>query len=258
VKVLLLKLVCVILLAVIVGSAFSPAISHAEGTPAATEQANGQKVKIKEPDGLEIVGLYYPAASGKGPAVLLLHDAVATKTQWAPYVASFTEVGYNVLVVDQRGRGETGPGVPTGNPAQQQLGDIPAMLSWLRDQPTVDAESVAIIGARLGANFAIRACATDDKCHVAVALTPSTDFFGIKTADAMNSMPKDKAIFLVAGEYGEQGGQSLKTLGAKASTEINLMTRVYGGATDYGVQMLAHDPTLMPMLLLWLQAYNHG
>jgi dienelactone hydrolase len=239
---------------VILSSAFANTTSRAEGT--ATPEP-GQKVKIKASDDLEIVGLFYPAAS-KAPAVLLLHDGVATKEQWLPFVPAFTEAGYNVLIVDQRAAGETGMGSTVGNAAELKDKDVPAMVAWLRQQPSVDPDAVALIGARLGANFAIRACAADEQCHAVVALTPSTDFFGIKTVDAVKSIKKGKALFLVGSQFGEKSVQSIKELESAAADEVNIMSRRYGMGFKYGVDMLEDDPSLMPMILLWLKTYNHS
>src|SRR5258708_13328044 len=96
--------------------------------------------------------------------------------------------------------GETGLGTPakSGGPELHDQ-DVLAMAAWLRQQPSVDGNPVALIGTRLGANYAIRACAIDDQCHTVIALTPSTDFFGVKTIDAIKSMPKNKSLFIIPG-----------------------------------------------------------
>ena len=248
-------LICVVLLAVCASSIFTRTTSYAEGTPDAT-QVTGQEVKIKAADDLDIVGLFYPVTSGTAPAILLLHDGVSTKAQWLRYIPSFTQTGYNVLVIDQRGKGETKLGSATGNLYDLQDKDVPVVMTWLRQQPTVDSAAVAIIGARLGANFALRTCAADALCHTVIALTPSTDFFGIKTEDSMKAMTKDKNVFLVATQYGEAGAVSMKALEAAAPPNINLMTRLYGGGISLGPGMFDSDPNLMPMVLLWLKTYN--
>jgi dienelactone hydrolase len=250
-------LVCVALFGVSATSAFPNAASRAQGTPPATQAAQeGQKVTIKAEDGTDIVGLFYPAAA-KGPAVLLLHDAVSTKKQWLPYVPAFTSEGYNVLVVDLRGFGETKSG-KAGPKSDLPDKDIVTEMTWLRQQASVDADAVAVMGARYGANFAIRGCALDELCHAVVALTPSTDFFGITTEDAIKSMTKDKAVFLIASQFGENGGKTLKALEADISSQVNLMTRMYGLGFGFGSSMFDDDPTLMPMVLLWLKSYNHS
>lgn len=253
------KLCCIILLVVATTSVLTSIPTKAEGTPAATQDVPGQKVKIKASDGLDLVGLFYPVVGGKAPAVLLLHDGVSTKEQWLPYVPSFTRAGYNVLVVDQRGMGETGLGTPakSGGPELHDQ-DVLAMAAWLRQQSTVDGNPVALIGTRLGANYAIRACAIDDQCHTVIALTPSTDFFGVKTVESIKAMTKDKSLFMIAGQIGESGAISMKQLYAAASNNINIMTRIYGLDFKFGTDLFDEDPNLMPMVLLWLNTYNHS
>src|SRR5258708_35102930 len=129
------KLCCVLLLGIIASSLLIGGPIRAEGTPAATQAVTGQKVKIKAPDGLDLVGLYYPVTVSKAPAVLLLHDGVSTKEQWLPYVAAFTQAGYNVVVVEQRGPGETRLGTPAASTprsgAVHHKPDLP-MAPWSR------------------------------------------------------------------------------------------------------------------------------
>src|SRR5258708_24482930 len=170
---------CIRLLVVAATSVLTSIPARAEGTPAATQDVPSQKVKIKASDGLDLVGLFYPVVGGKAPAVLLLHDGVSTKEQWLPYIPSFTRAGYNVLVVDQRGMGETGLGTPakSGGPELHDQ-DALAMAAWLRQQSTVDGNPVALIGTRLGANYAIRPFPIDGQFHTVIPLTPSTHFFG--------------------------------------------------------------------------------
>jgi pimeloyl-ACP methyl ester carboxylesterase len=258
-KLLFVKFCLVVALLMMASSALPQTSSRAaEGTPVATAQAaEGQKVKIAASDGIQIAGVFYPMSS-KAPAVVLLHDGVSTKTQWQPYVATFAQAGYNVLIYDQRGSGDTPRSQTPGDLGTTGEKDVLTVVAWLRQQSSVDPDAVALIGARLGANFAIRACALDDQCHTVVALTPSTDFFGVKTEDAFKSMKKDKNVFLVATEFGESGSKSLKALTADSANEINLMVRQYGLGFESGPAMIDKDPNLMPMILLWLKSYNHS
>src|SRR5260221_14682804 len=106
------KVCCIILLVVAATSVLTSIPTRAEGTPAATQDVPSQKVKIKASDGLDLVGFWLPVAGGKAPAMLLLHDGFSTKEQWLPNVPSGSRAGERVMVVEQRGMGETGVGTP--------------------------------------------------------------------------------------------------------------------------------------------------
>ncbi len=225
-------------------------------TAVATESGTGtpgpaQPVRIKASDGLTIVGLFYPSAlSGQAaPAALLLHGVNGSKAQWQPLIPALLAEGYNVLAVDLRGFGETGGEINW----KRTETDVATLLAWLRDQSGVNGDEIAIFGASIGANLAIRGCAADAKCRVAVALSPGLEYFGLTTGDAIRKMSK-KAPLLVASQIDSASAQGVKTLAEIASG--NVMIRVYDGG-KHGVQLFDYDD-LIPMMVQWLRSYNRA
>jgi pimeloyl-ACP methyl ester carboxylesterase len=165
-------------------------------TVVATEPGTGtpgpaQPVRIKAEDGLPISGLFYPSTlrGQASPAALLLHQINGTKAQWQPLIPALLAEGYSVLAVDLRGFGETGGQINW----KRAEADVATLLVWLRDQSGVDGDEIAIIGASIGANLALRGCASDTGCRVAVALSPGLDYFGLTTGDAIRNEQKSAA-----------------------------------------------------------------
>lgn len=62
---------------------------------------------LKSEDGLALKGFYYPAAKESHGYVLAVHGYTVDHRDIAPAIRPFVEKGYNVLAIDQRGRGES-------------------------------------------------------------------------------------------------------------------------------------------------------
>jgi pimeloyl-ACP methyl ester carboxylesterase len=218
-------------------------------SPATEAGTTVQPVKIKASDGLLIAALYYPSIlSGRqSPAALLLHQVNGSKAQWAPLIPELVAEGYSVLAVDLRGFGET-RGEINWKRAET---DVATTLAWLRGIPAINGDEIAIIGASIGSNLALRGCANDARCRVAVALSPGVEYFGITTDDAIQKMRK-KAVLLVAGQIDTASATGVKKLGALASGDV--MVRLYNSG-KHGIELFEYDD-LIPTILRWLRTYN--
>src|SRR5262249_36546038 len=123
----------------------------ADAAPPYPTSQPAQDVAIKMADGLVIRGTFYPASGSEpAPAVLLLHQYNGNRRQWDAFTNALIAKGYNVLAVDQRGFGETG-GKLDWIRAEQDGGTL---MTWLREEPTVDLDKVAVVGASIGSNLA--------------------------------------------------------------------------------------------------------
>jgi dienelactone hydrolase len=241
---------------VVIGSLSSRPVQVTAATAVATQPGTGtpgpaQSVKIKASDGLTIIGLFYPSASSgpAAPSALLLHQINGSKAQWQPLIPALLAEGYSVLAVDLRGFGETGGEINW----KRAEADVATLLAWLRDQSGVNGDEIAIIGASMGANLALRGCAADTRCRVAVALSPGLDYFGLTTGDAIRKMSK-KAPLLVASQIDTASAQGVTKLAEIAPG--NVMIRVYDGG-KHGVQLFDYDD-LIPMIVQWLRSYNRA
>jgi dienelactone hydrolase len=110
--------------------------------------------------------LYLPKISGEIPGVLFLPGGGITKEN-EPAAPAIANLGYAVLVIDQRGLGETGGFYPnydqdrllfieTGE-SIQHLGVYDAIrgLDTLRQIKTVDQDNLFVAGSSMGGRYAI-------------------------------------------------------------------------------------------------------
>src|SRR5258708_7251859 len=218
----------------------------ANAAPPAVPSAPPQDVQIRMADGLVITGTFYPSsASGPASAVLLLHQYNGNRRQWDAFTSALSEKGYNVLAVDQRGFGKTG-GSMDWTLAQH---DGSSLMNWLRQQPTVDPDKVAVAGASIGSNVALRVCAADPKCHAAIALSPALDYVGVTTKDAITSM-HNKAVFLAASERDTNpAADGVKALTAAAPVDLTVLTKIYRIHQLHATHILLY-PALIPTILV--------
>src|SRR6185369_9428606 len=115
------------------------------------------------------------------------------------FVPELTKAGYSVLNVDLRGHGATGG--KTNWP--MAVTDVQTWLDWVRTQPNIRANSVSIIGASVGSNLALIGCANDKDCVTAIALSPGSDYFGLRPNDFIADGLKDRSALLVVSRKDE-------------------------------------------------------
>jgi pimeloyl-ACP methyl ester carboxylesterase len=127
-----------------------------------------QTIQLPAADELILVGSYYAVPDNQAPTVLLLHEPNASRDNWAAFVEPLWAAGYNMLLVDLRGHGETGG----ESDWEAAVSDVQTWLDWLREQPEVQTTGMAIIGADLGGNLAVIGCENDSECLTAIALSP--------------------------------------------------------------------------------------
>jgi dienelactone hydrolase len=122
-------------------------------------------------------GWYYrPQGDTAGPCIVMAHGFGGTRDAGLePYAEVFAEAGYGVLVFDYRHFGAS-----DGEPRQllsvsRQLADWAAAIAWVRAQPEVDAEKVALWGSSFSGGHVIVAAARDGRIAAVSAQGPMMD-----------------------------------------------------------------------------------
>lgn len=202
---------------------------------------------ISADDGLVLRATYYSAPIRPAPGVLLLHQRGADRTSWEALALKLQAAGYAVLAVDQRGHGETG-GAEDWALAQ---GDASAALEMLASLPGIAPGQVIVIGASLGANVGLNACATLPGCAAAVLLSPGLDYRGVTTAEAMARLGT-RPVLIVAGENDGNNPADSLTLGNLAAGDHEVLVFAQGG---HGTALLDAAPDLADRIVTWLVAH---
>ena len=120
----------------------NPDMAHcaSQGVTAGTE--------VVTTDGIPIAGWYIPAADGVGPTgttVVIVHGWDANKSEALKYAVPL-HAAFNVVVIDLRGGGRSGPADSTFG-LREQL-DVEAVIDWL--QRTKHPAHIAVMGNSMG------------------------------------------------------------------------------------------------------------
>ena len=119
-----------------------------------------QEVQIPTSDGEILQGWFIPSTSvpAKG-TVLYLHGNSVNMTNYLYYIAFLVEEGYQLLMFNYRGFGES-----TGEPTPEGINlDAQAALDFLRNMEEVDPLKLIIYGQSLGGAVAISLVGSKDK-----------------------------------------------------------------------------------------------
>jgi pimeloyl-ACP methyl ester carboxylesterase len=221
-----------------------PGVSDATAAAGPNQGAVPTGVEMPAADGLVLRGLFYPGPE-KAAGVLLLHMLGGNKEDWGSLAAALQAAGLAVLAMDMRGHGASG-GEPDWTAAQD---DVRAMLDFLRAQPNVDPERVALVGASIGANLALTGCADHEACRTVVLLSPGLDYHGVTTEDEMPRLG-ERPVLLVASEDDSYSAQTARTLDGLAQGEHEL--EMYESA-GHGTAMFNVEPGLHDLIVDWLR-----
>ena len=205
-----------------------------------------ERVVIAGADGLEIVGDFQSEGNEPQPGVLLLHMLNNRRQSWEPLVPELLAAGYAVLAIDMRGHGETG-GAQDWTLAEQ---DLQLVFDWLQARPEVDAAKVAIVGASIGANMAIRTAANDTEAAGVIMLSGGLDYRGVTTEDALQNYG-NHPVLIVAAEGDGYAKDSAETLHTQQSNLGNTELIIYDGGA-HGTSLFAAQPDIISTIISWL------
>lgn len=219
-----------------------------------------REVELTAKDGFVLVGTFYLREREEEqnvPGVLLLHQMRGKRQDYRDLSMELVARGYAVLAMDLRGHGESirGKDGKQHHHRDFEVSEFPAMvgdaetaLNYLSEQPGVDSDRIAIVGASIGANAALNAAAKDPAVKSLVLLSPGIEYHQIRTEPAMEKYTG--AVFLAASEEDKYSAQTVNRLKELAKGKCQLQT--YSGA-GHGTNMFR--PTkgdLEERILTWI------
>ena len=116
--------------------------------------SNAMQVKVKSFDGIKLAGLNIRNHEG-APYIIMMHGMWRTKVALFPRAYQFDQLGYNVLLVDQRGTGDSDAANCTYGLKESQ-----DLLVWINYLITKDPEAkICLYGISMGASAVMMAAA---------------------------------------------------------------------------------------------------
>lgn len=217
------------------GVAPTPALTP---VPGSSEPGAPMRVSFSTDDdaAVQIVGDLYVPEKTPAPAVLALHQWGASRATYEDFAKAMRDAGFVVLAVDGRGFGESTQGADGKvEPGWDTQGDIAAAIDYLKDQPSVDAQRIGIVGASYGASNALIFAAGDPQDVRSVALLS----VGINYHDTLPTEPAlkkygERPLLMVAAKDDAESAGATEKL-AKNS---KYLTQIYQ-AGGHGTALLA-------------------
>ena len=173
------KLVCLIAFGLLLSCGDDPAPTD---TTESAEFVDIQPVLFATSDGFQITGSWFTssASAAQRPALILLHMFNENHLQWLPFVPDLVTSGYHVLAFDIRGHGQStfqsGQYFPISTFDVEDLDQMPldvgGAITWLKSNPRVDSDRIAVIGADIGANIAYVSSGLFSEVKTAVSISP--------------------------------------------------------------------------------------
>jgi len=166
-----------------------PSILHA--APGGLE---GEPVKLRTEDKIDLSGVYYAAKTDRAPAVLLVHDAGADHTQLADVAAILHKEGFGVLSIDLRGHGQSKseavdwtklPESERESLWQLAPRDVDAAAKWLLSRDEILSTNLSLVGYRAGCALVARHAERDENVISLTLLQPKPQDFGFDIQETL-------------------------------------------------------------------------
>jgi len=229
-------------------------------------------VRLTTTDDVGIIGTYYPSTRDNAPAVLLLHGLNRDRSDWNEFALLLQKNGIAALAIDFRGHGESTRKLTTAGPVelklqdftqhdlQKMLLDVEAAVDWLQEQSEIDKKRIAIIGASLGANIAVRYAALNPDVAAVALLSPGLNYRGIRADDAIGQIPKMPVAIFVSHEdaYAFESSKRLTEIRRESGvTNTNKELMVCTGSL-HGAALLQGVKNFPQTLLDWCRGVLFG
>ena len=218
-------------------------------------EAAGTRVSFPSGDGVVIAGELYEAASRPSaprarrtrPAVLLVHMLSRSHADWSGLPERIRDAGITALAIDLRGHGQS-----SGSPQdlQAMVGDVRAAALWLSTRPNVRGDQIAIVGASLGASLALLAVVNVPQVRAIALLSPSLDYRGLRTDNALIKRLGARSIWLAASDQDPLALRSLRDIAAEPSGPRE---QHVSSVLAHGTALLDKDGDLARSLVDWLR-----
>lgn len=216
-----------------------------------------ETIKIKTQDEVEIIGDYYETQGDKG--VLLLHMMPADRKSWVFFAEKLQAKDFKVLAIDLRGHGES-QGGPDGykkfSDAEHRASilDVEAGAEFLKStlrQSSGQEGKLHLVGASIGANFALKYLSDHSEVKSAILLSPGLDYRGVKILGLISALKNDQAVFAVASEDDKYSFDSVKNLFEGVPFSDSRMMKIFKDA-GHGTTIFEKEPEFMEEVTDWI------
>lgn len=206
----------------------------------ASKFSNPEIIRVKSFDGLEISAMVYrpPTARKKSPVIINIHGG--PESQSRPVYQGrdnfyLNELGIAIVKPNVRGSdgyGKTYLTLDNGFKREDSVRDIGAIIQWIKTQPDLDGERIAVAGGSYGGYMVLASL-----MHFGGDLRCGVDVVGISNFNTFLKNTQDYRRDLRRVEYGDERDPAMREFLEKISptTNVKRITKplfVVQGAND--------------------------
>ncbi|MFQ6029074.1 MAG: alpha/beta hydrolase, partial [Dehalococcoidia bacterium] len=142
-----------------------------------------QTVFFSSRDKTALTGWYLPGQSasetgaGPAPTIILLHGYASNKREMLPHADMLSRNGYNLLLFDFRGQGESQDRAVTFSYLERE--DVLGAVAYLKSQDRVDPGRIGVLGVSMGGAAAIAAAAITEEIRAVAVEAAFSDLNGV-------------------------------------------------------------------------------
>ena len=201
------------------------------------------QISLKTLDGKKLAANLFESTNARG-GVVFLHMMPATKSSYTDLAQRFQNLGWEGIAVDFRGHGASDGG-PEGYlefsdlQHQEKYLDIDAAVNYLKSRH-IDESDIAIIGASIGANLALKYLVQSKGIKSAILLSPGLNYRGITTKDLATRLVSEKRVLFVGSEDDNYTKECIEELYGLVPEGVEKKKQIYKDA-GHGTTMLERN-----------------
>lgn len=185
-----------------------------------------RRIQFRSFDGRLIPAWYYPAktkpAGGKSPVLIQIHGG--PEGQYRPSFSGIDQFWLNELglaVIWPNVRGSLGYGktylqLDNAEKREDSVRDIGALLDWIQEQPELDAQRVAVMGASYGGYMCLASAV-----HYSSRLKAAVDIVGIANFITFMENTSEYRRDLRRAEYGDERDPAMRAVFERINPSAN-------------------------------------
>lgn len=202
-----------------------------------------EDVTFLSDEGMRIEGWYFPPTSGPAPGVLLFHQRLASKADWAPFITQLRaeRPNYAVMAIDFPGHGDS------EEPYSRHgaLSAARSALAEFRTYEDVDGDRIVIVGASIGSDAAVDECG--EGCIGAVSVSPGS-WLDVPFTDALTALrdAQDPPVLCITSEFDDPSPETCSSGESVGLSDYDVY--VYEGES-HGNEMFYQEEMIPPPLI---------
>jgi dipeptidyl aminopeptidase/acylaminoacyl peptidase len=239
-----------------------PHRTTATRTPEDVDITNYENITIKTADGLTLVGWYIPPTRANGASLLLIHGHAGNRGMWLDEARFFADMGYGLLLFDMRHNGESEGRITTMG--LREVRDVQVAYDFLRQQPEVNPQRIAIYGGSMGGATAVLVFNSLPDARILMVDASFADYRSL-LADNIRKMNLSPLFFpdiiiIISNIF--SGANLYNARPIDAIAQVNKTVFIMHGSTDWLIPM-QHSQRLFaaahnPKQFMIIEGANHG